>query len=307
MRKANASQMRGRMAAGPKRALHFCPEIETHPTRASRLARVWSLRYNEVDPSSHPPFSSLHISMSRPNPLSQNNPFAGKLILVVDDEPRMIRFVQFNLELDGFQVISASNGMEAIDKVRTHLPDLVVLDVMMPEMDGFEALKYIREISDVPVIMLTVKDEDDDKHLAFTAGADDYLTKPFSPRELSDRIKAVLRRSSRPSVTDQEILKVDDRLQIDFARREVIVDGERKSLRPTEWRLLYHLVQNANWVVPSEVLLQKVWGYEYRDDVQLLRLYIAYLRSKIERDTSKPEYIITERGVGYRFAMPDRD
>ncbi|NOX63539.1 MAG: response regulator transcription factor [Chloroflexi bacterium] len=245
--------------------------------------------------------------MSRPNPLSQNNPFAGKLILVVDDEPRMIRFVQFNLELDGFQVISASNGMEAIDKVRTHLPDLVVLDVMMPEMDGFEALKYIREISDVPVIMLTVKDEDDDKHLAFTAGADDYLTKPFSPRELSDRIKAVLRRSSRPSVTDQEILKVDDRLQIDFARREVIVDGERKSLRPTEWRLLYHLVQNANWVVPSEVLLQKVWGYEYRDDVQLLRLYIAYLRSKIERDTSKPEYIITERGVGYRFAMPDRD
>ena len=245
--------------------------------------------------------------MHSPTSAPQNNPFAGKLILVVDDEPRMIRFVQYNLELDGFQVISATNGMEAVEKVRTHLPDLVVLDVMMPEMDGFEALKLIREISDVPVIMLTVKDEIDDKHLAFSAGADDYLTKPFSPRELSDRIKAVLRRSARPSVTDKEILKVDDRLQIDFARREVIVDGERKSLRPTEWRLLYHLVQNANWVVPSEVLLQKAWGYEYRDDVQLLRLYIAYLRSKIERDTSKPEYSITGRGVGYRFVMPEKD
>lgn len=239
--------------------------------------------------------------------MSANNPFAGKLVLVADDEPRMIKFVQFNLELDGFRVISAENGLLAVDKVRTQLPDLVILDVMMPQMDGFEALKRIRAVSEVPVIMLTVKDEEEDKHQAFSAGADDYLTKPFSPRELGDRVKAVLRRVSGPSATAQEELRVDDRLQIDFARREVVVAGERKNLRPTEWRLLYHLTQNANWVVPSEILLQKVWGYEYQDDVQLLRLYIAYLRSKIEIDTSKPQYILTERGVGYRFAMPESE
>ena len=237
--------------------------------------------------------------------MSANNLFAGKLILVVDDEPRMIKFVQFNLELDGFRVISASNGLEAVDKVRTQLPDLVVMDVMMPQMDGFEALHQIRELSEVPVIMLTVKDEEDDKHVAFAAGSDDYVTKPFSPRELSDRIKAVLRRASGPSVTDSEILVIDDHLQIDFARREVLVDGERVGLRPTEWRLLYHLVKNPNWVMTSEMLLQKVWGYEYKDDVQLLRLYVAYLRGKIEKDTKNPQYILTERGVGYRLNMPE--
>lgn len=237
--------------------------------------------------------------------MSANNPFAGKLILVVDDEPRMIKFVQFNLELDGFRVISASNGLEAVDKVRTQLPDLVVMDVMMPQMDGFEALRQIRELSEIPVIMLTVKDEEDDKHVAFAAGSDDYVTKPFSPRELSDRIKAVLRRASGPSVTDTEILVIDNHLQINFARREVQVDGERVGLRPTEWRLLYHLVKNPNWVMTSEMLLQKVWGYEYKDDVQLLRLYVAYLRGKIEKDSKNPQYILTERGVGYRFNMPE--
>ncbi|MCP4166557.1 MAG: response regulator transcription factor [Chloroflexi bacterium] len=237
---------------------------------------------------------------------TSGNPYSGKLILVVDDEPRMIKFVQFNLELDGFRVASAGNGLEAVDKVRTHLPDLVILDVMMPQMDGFEALARIRAVSEVPIIMLTVKDEEDDKHLAFNAGADDYLTKPFSPRELGDRVKAVLRRSTGPSSTATEVIEVDERLQIDFARREVLVEGERVNLRPTEWRLLYHLVQNANWVMTSEMILQKVWGYEYEDDVQLLRIYIAYLRGKIEIDTSDPQYIITDRGVGYRFAMPDK-
>jgi two-component system KDP operon response regulator KdpE len=239
--------------------------------------------------------------------MSSNNPFAGKRILVVDDEPRMIKFVRYNLELDGFQVISASNGLEAVEKRQMELPDLVIMDVMMPQMDGFEALRLIRKTSDVPVIMLTVKDEDDDKHLAFSAGADDYLTKPFSPRELSDRVKAVLRRAGGSSASSEDVVKVDDRLEIDFARREVIVEGKRLSLRPTEWRLLYHLVKNANWLMTSEMLLEKAWGYEYRDDAQLLRLYIAYLRKKIEKDTKNPQYILTERGVGYRFVMPDKD
>lgn len=229
------------------------------------------------------------------------NPYAGRLILVVDDESRMVRFIQTNLEMDGFRVISASNGLEALEKVRTELPDLVILDVMMPEMDGFETLAMIRDQSDVPVIMLTVKSEDSDKHLAFTAGADDYLTKPFSPRELSDRVKAVLRRAGGTSAARGEPIVVDDRLQIDFAQREVIVEGKRIKLRPTEMRLLYHLVENAGWIVPNETLLQKVWGPEYVDDVQLLRIYIAYLRQKIEKDTSNPQYILTERGYGYRF------
>ncbi|MBC7223807.1 MAG: response regulator transcription factor [Anaerolineae bacterium] len=227
--------------------------------------------------------------------------FANRLILVVDDEEKMVKFIQTNLEMDGFRVISAPNGAEAVEKVRTELPDLVLLDVMMPEMDGFEALERIRQISDVPVIMLTVKGELEDKHAAFSRGADDYLTKPFSPRELTDRIRAILRRTSDKTLPSDAFVKVDDRLQIDFAHHEVIVEGKRIKLRPTEWRLLYHLVQNAGWVMPYETLLQKVWGYEYREESQLLRMYIAYLRQKIEEDSSNPRYILTERGFGYRF------
>jgi len=227
-----------------------------------------------------------------------------KLILIVDDEPRMIKFIRLNLELEGYRVSEASNGLEALDKVRRELPDLVLLDVMMPEMDGFEALERIREISNVPVIMLTVKAEEEDKVRGLELGADDYVTKPFSPRELSSRIKAVLRRTEMPSPVEKTILKIDDDgfgLSIDFNRREVIVRGERIKLRPTEYRLLYHLVNNAGWVMTHEMLLSKVWGYAYRDDTHLLRVYITYLRQKIEPDPSHPRYIFTERGVGYRF------
>jgi len=227
-----------------------------------------------------------------------------KLILIVDDEPRMIKFIRLNLELEGYRVSEASNGLEALDKVRKELPDLVLLDVMMPEMDGFEALERIREISNVPVIMLTVKAEEEDKVRGLELGADDYVTKPFSPRELSSRIKAVLRRTEMPSPVEKTILKIDDDgfgLSIDFNRREVVVRGERIKLRPTEYRLLYHLVNNAGWVMTHEMLLSKVWGYAYRDDTHLLRVYITYLRQKIEPDPSHPRYIFTERGVGYRF------
>ena len=224
-----------------------------------------------------------------------------KTVLVVDDEPRMIKFIRLNLDLEGYQVIEASNGLEALKRVRRDLPDLVLLDVMMPEMDGFETLKRIREISNVPVIMLTVRGDEEDKVRGLELGADDYVTKPFSPRELSSRIKAVLRRAEMPSPVEKTIIKIDDDLSIDFNRREVIVRGERIKLRPTEYRLLYHLVNNAGWVMTHETLLSKVWGYAYRDDTQLLRLYITYLRQKIEPDPSNPKYILTERGVGYRF------
>lgn len=224
----------------------------------------------------------------------------GKRILVVDDEPRMIGFIRMNLELEDHMVIEAHSGLDALDAIRTQLPDLVLLDVMMPELDGFETLRMLREFSDIPVIMLTAKGEENDKVQGLELGADDYITKPFGPRELSSRIKAIFRRLEKPS-TEEAILAIDDRLSVDFNRREVIVGGERIKLRPTEYRLLYHLIRNAGWTVPHDQLLQKVWGYEYRDEAHYVRLYVNYLRDKIEADPANPQYIITERGVGYRF------
>ena len=229
------------------------------------------------------------------------NKTAPRLILVVDDEPRMIRFIRMNLELEGYQVVEASNGIDALDQVRKHMPELIIMDVMMPKMDGFETLRLLREISTVPVILLTVRSDEEDRIRGLELGADDYITKPFSPRELVSRVNAVLRRAEWPSPPPRTLLKVDDRLSVDFNRHQVIVNSERIDLRPTEYRLLSHLIQNAGWVVPHETLLAKVWGYEYRDETHYLRLYINYLRKKIEQDPAKPEYILTERGVGYRF------
>jgi DNA-binding response OmpR family regulator len=227
--------------------------------------------------------------------------FKDRRILVVDDEERMVRFIRLNLEHDGFQVIEAYNGTQAINKIRSNLPDLVLLDIMMPDLDGFEVLKIIREVSSVPVIMLTAKGEEDDRVRGLELGADDYITKPFSPRELVSRVKAVLRRTESASVTTHGLIEVDDRLKLDFDRREVWVDGKLVKLRPTEYRLLYHLVQKPGWVMTHDELLTKVWGYEYRDEPHYVRLYINYLRNKIEKDPANPIYILTERGVGYRF------
>ena len=226
---------------------------------------------------------------------------APRLALIVDDEARMRRFIRMNMELEGFQVIEAANGVQALDQIRQHTPELIIMDVMMPEMDGFETLQLLREISTVPVILLTVKSDEEDKIQGLDLGADDYVTKPFSPNELISRAKAVLRRSEWPAPPPRTILKIDDRLSVDFNRHQVIVAGERVDLRPTEYRLLNHLIQNAGWVVPHDTLLAKVWGYEYRDETHYLRLYINYLRKKIEEDLSHPKYILTERGVGYRF------
>jgi len=222
-------------------------------------------------------------------------------ILIVDDEPRIRDFVRMNLELEHYHVIEASDGLEALEKVREHLPDLVILDVMMPEMDGFETLHALREVSTVPVIMLTVRQSEQDRIRGLDLGADDYLAKPFSPRELLLRIRALLRRSLMPPPSRKTEIIVDDELKIDFSRREVIVRGEKVALRPTEYRLLYHLVSNAGRLLTHETLLSKVWGREYRDEAHYLRLYITYLRQKLEKDPAHPQYILTERGVGYRF------
>jgi two-component system KDP operon response regulator KdpE len=222
-------------------------------------------------------------------------------ILVVDDEERMVRFIRMNLEHDGFQVSEAFNGKQAIQKLRDVTPDLILLDIMMPDLDGFEVLETLREISNVPVIMLTAKGEEDDRVRGLELGADDYVTKPFSPRELVSRVKAVLRRTEGLTGSMHGLLEIDKRLKIDFDRREIWLEGKLVKLRPTEYRLLFHLVQNAGWVVSHDQLLQKVWGYEYRDEPHYVRLYINYLRQKLEKDPADPKYILTERGVGYRF------
>lgn len=226
-------------------------------------------------------------------------------ILIVDDEARIRDFVRMNLELEHYRVIEANDGIQALEQLRENLPDLIVLDVMMPEMDGFEALRAIREVSTVPVIMLTVRQNEQDKIHGLDLGADDYLAKPFSPRELLSRIRALLRRSLMAPPSRKTEIVVDPDLRIDFARREVVVRGKKVVLRPTEYRLLYHLVSNAGRLLTHETLLSKVWGREYRDEAHYLRLYITYLRQKLEKDPAHPQYILTERGVGYRFKALD--
>ncbi len=226
--------------------------------------------------------------------------FSGKTVLVVDDESRMVEFIAMNLELEGFRVVRAANGSEALEKASREHPDLVLLDIMMPEMDGFETLEGLRETSSIPVIFLTAKSEEVDRIKGLDLGADDYITKPFSPKELVSRIRAVLRRTEPAAVTNSEIV-VDDELRVNFDQRKVIVRGQEVRLRPTEYRLLYQLVTNAGKLLTHEVLLSRVWGAEYRDEDQYVRLYITYLRQKIEKDPKNPKYILSERGLGYRF------
>src|ERR1051326_5502522 len=219
-------------------------------------------------------------------------------VLVVDDEARIIDLIRMNLELEGFRVLEAANGYEALERLKQDLPDLIILDVMMPEMDGFETLKRIRDVSTVPVMMLTVRQEEGDRIRGRDLGADDYLTKPFSPRELLSRTKALLRRAFMPSPARKTQIVVDDELTIDFSKHEVWVRGEKVDLRPTEYRLLYHLVNNAGRLLTHETLLSKVWGHEYRDEAHYLRLYITNLRQKIERGRAPPKCLRRGRGLG---------
>lgn len=228
-----------------------------------------------------------------------NNP--SKTILVVDDQSSVRQLLQEYLTEQGFRIFTAADGQTALYSARHDPPDLILLDIMMPDLDGFEVLEMVREISNVPVIMLTAKGEEDDRVRGLEKGADDYVTKPFSPRELVSRVRAVLRRTEGATGSMHGLIEVDERLKIDFDRHEVWLESKIVKLRPTEYRLLYHLVQNAGWVVSHDQLLAKVWGYEYRDEPHYVRLYINYLRQKLEKDAANPKYILTERGVGYRF------
>ena len=230
--------------------------------------------------------------------LSNHTP---RRVLVVDDEPHLVRAVRMYLELQGYTVFGAHSGEEALDAVREKLPDLVILDVMMPGLDGFETLQLLRQVSPVPVIMLTARGEEEQKVRGLAIGADDYVTKPFSQKELLARVQAVLRRAEQPAQLPKTRIEVDDILTVDFDRGEVLVQGRPVHLTATEYRLLYHLASNPGRLMPAETLLAKVWGYEYREEDHYVRLYVSYLRQKIEPDPAHPRYIFTVPGLGYKF------
>jgi two-component system KDP operon response regulator KdpE len=222
-------------------------------------------------------------------------------LLVVDDDPRMQRLLRANLERAGYRVDVANDGAGALEQVELAPPDLVLLDVMMPLMDGLTCLSRLREFSDVPVILLTAKGEERDKVQGLDLGADDYLTKPFGPAELLARVRAVLRRRTQASAAAPAEITVGD-LTINLARRRVVRQDQDIRLTPTEYKLLYELATNRGRVLLHGELLARVWGPEYRDEVDYLWTYVRYLRQKIEPDPAHPRYILSEPGVGYLLA-----
>lgn len=225
-------------------------------------------------------------------------------ILVADDEERILNFLRSKLKASGYEVITARNGSEALEQAQAQDPDLVVLDVLMPKMDGFETLKELRKYSEVPVIILSARDADFDKIKGFMLGADDYLPKPFNPDELVARIEAVKRRlepTPRSKIIEQ--VTFDD-VVIDFKSRTVFVNGEEQYLTRIEWLLLSELAQNAGCLMLYEDLLSRVWGPEYRDDVQILRTWISRLRNKLEKDPDRPQLINTMPKAGYIINKP---
>jgi DNA-binding response OmpR family regulator len=230
---------------------------------------------------------------------------AAPRILVVDDDENILRLLQYGLQNEGFTVIASSSGQEGLKKLYEYQPDLVILDIMMPGMDGWTVCERIREVSDVPTIMVTAKGHDDDIIRGLELGADDYVVKPVRMPVLVARVRACLRRAEGANGEDRQITYSDDYLTVDLPARRVTVDQELVKLTPTEFSLLARLIQSIGRVVTYEQLLQDVWGWEYTDDIDYLRIYVWHLRQKIEKDSKNPRYILTEHGVGYRFHRPD--
>ena len=221
-------------------------------------------------------------------------------ILVIEDEEEIIRLLTFRFEQEGYEVLSACNGVEGLHALQQENPSLVVLDVMMPRMNGWETCKRIRQYSDVPIIMLTALGQETDLVRGLELGADDYVTKPFSLAELVARVRAALRRGKQPLATNATV-QIDERLVVDRAQRQVVVDGQKTELSPTEFRILDCFLDNLGRILTHQSLLTQVWGWEYLDETDYLKVYIHHLRKKIEENPSKPRYIVTERGLGYRF------
>ena len=227
-------------------------------------------------------------------------------ILVVDDEPDVVESIRlgFALQWREVEVLGAAEGETALDLVERESPDLVLLDIGLPGRDGFDVLRELRTFSDVPVVMLTARDDAMDKVKGLELGADDYVTKPFNHLELMARVRAVLRRHDMPAPASRAPSFRSGDLEVDFARQEVRLRGEHVDLTPTEYKLLYHLVRNAGHVLQHGTLLAKVWGREYVDETDYVRVYIRRLRDKLGDDPEHPRYIQTERRLGYRFLLP---
>ena len=223
-------------------------------------------------------------------------------ICVVDDEDLLVKGIRFNLKNEGYEVVTGSNGLEAVDLARNEKPDLMVLDVMMPEMDGLTACTKIREFSQVPIILLTAKTDDMDKLMGFDVGADDYLTKPFNILELNARIRALLRRSgsAQEQADNANRLTIGD-ISLDLDSRNAYAGGKLAELTAKEFDVIEFLMRNANRVYSREALLDTIWALEYRSDIRTVDVHIRRLREKLEKDPAKPQYILTKWGVGYYF------
>jgi two-component system KDP operon response regulator KdpE len=227
-------------------------------------------------------------------------------ILIVEDEPKLVRLVSEVLTAVGFSMLSTARGEQAVEMVALEQPDLIVLDILLAgQMDGFEVARRVREFSSVPIIMLTAKARESDLLRGFEVGADDYLTKPFSSKELLARVRAVLKRSRQEAAGQTEAEINCGPLRIELARRRVTRDGQEIRLTRTEYNLLHELASHLNQVLLHEQLLTAVWGFEYRDDLDYLRAYIRYLRHKLETDPANPQLIVTSPGVGYMLECPE--
>ncbi|HXF60106.1 MAG TPA: response regulator transcription factor [Caldilineaceae bacterium] len=226
-------------------------------------------------------------------------------ILVVDDDPMLAELVSYNLEAEGYSVLTAHDGLEGLRLFHERQPDLLVLDIAMPKLSGWEVCRRIREVSETPIIMLTAQGREQDVVRALELGADDYVTKPFRIREFVARVQANLRRARAEPVGKEQIAYQDAYLTVDLNRRRVTVRGAVVKLTPTEYRLLALLVRNKGRVLEFRQILEQVWGFEYLDDIDYLRVYIWHLRRKIEQDPKNPVYLLNELNTGYRFEPQD--
>lgn len=224
-------------------------------------------------------------------------------ILIVEDDRNLLDTLKYNLRKEGYNVVAAFDGAEALDIARREKPDLIILDIMLPKLSGFEVCRILRKEMTVPILMLTAKDEEVDKIVGLEIGADDYMTKPFSMRELLARLGAMLRRAEMSKLqlaSEQKTLKIDD-LEIDIGRHQAFHGGSRLDLTPKEYDLLVFLAKNKGFVFSRQQLLDKVWGYDYAGDTRTVDVHIRWLRQKIESDPAKPDRLVTVRGAGYKL------
>jgi len=225
-------------------------------------------------------------------------------LLIIEDDSDLVRALELYFSGAGYEIIAAEDGREGLQKLYDERPNIVILDIALPKMDGWDVCRRIRELSDVPIVMLTARTQEDERVKGLRLGADDYIVKPFSLKELEARLEAVLRRAREARAEKAEILFANDELVIDADRLAVSRDGKHVDLTPTELRLLLFLAENTGRVLTHRQILDKIWGAEYAEDVDYVKLFIYRLRRKIEPDAKHPKYILTERGIGYRFVKP---